>query len=68
MALFDFDLTMLAYLDPGSGAMLLQVIAAGVAGFLVFMKYQGRRLKGFLTGRGKRDEASSRGTEVPSED
>ena len=33
----------LAYLDPGTGAMLLQMLLAGVAGVVVFFKYQGRR-------------------------
>ncbi len=33
----------LAYLDPGSGSMLLQMLLAGVAGIFVFMKFQGRR-------------------------
>lgn len=34
----------LAYLDPGSGSMILQMILAGVAGLAVFLRYQGRRL------------------------
>jgi len=34
----------LAYLDPGSGSMILQMILAGVAGLVVFLRYQGKRL------------------------
>jgi hypothetical protein len=47
--------TPLAYLDPGSGAILLQLLAAGVAGFVVFFRYQGRRVKAFFR-RGGADE------------
>lgn len=31
--------TILAYFDPGSGSMLVQVIAGGAAGLFVFGKY-----------------------------
>ena len=34
-----------AYLDPGSGSMLLQLIAGGVAGFVVAGKMYWGRLK-----------------------
>lgn len=46
----------LLYLDPGSGAMLLQMLVAGVAGLFLFIKYQGRRFLGFFSG-GRRDRA-----------
>ena len=39
----------LAYLDPGSGSMILQAILGGIAGVLVALKMFGRRLLGFLT-------------------
>jgi len=32
-------MTILAYFDPGSGSMLVQAIAGGAAGLLVFGKY-----------------------------
>ena len=38
----------LAYLDPGSGAIIVQALVAGVAGAVVFFKYQGRRIKAFF--------------------
>lgn len=31
--------TILAYFDPGSGSMLVQMLIGGVAGFLVFARY-----------------------------
>ncbi len=38
-----FRLT-LAYLDPGTGTMILQAVLGGVAGIAVFLKTRGRRL------------------------
>jgi hypothetical protein len=46
----------LAYLDPGTGSMLLQAVVAGVAGAAVAGKLYWRRLKAFLH-IGKRDDA-----------
>jgi hypothetical protein len=37
-----------AYLDPGTGTMILQIILGGVAGILVAGKLYWTRLKGFL--------------------
>jgi hypothetical protein len=34
----------LAYLDAGSGSLLIQAVVAGVAGAAVFLKYGWRRL------------------------
>ena len=39
---------MLAYLDPGSGSMLLGLIASGMAGIVVVFKTFGHRIKSFL--------------------
>lgn len=47
--------TVLAYLDPGSGSLLLQGLVAGVASAAVMAKVYWRRAKRFL-GFG-RDEA-----------
>ncbi|MDQ3890489.1 MAG: hypothetical protein M3312_08055 [Actinomycetota bacterium] len=44
----------LAYLDPGSGSMIVQVIAGGVAAAAVAGRLYWRRLKAFLH-IGKRD-------------
>jgi hypothetical protein len=38
----------LAYLDPGSGSMLLQALLGGLAGFAVAVKMFGRRLFSYL--------------------
>jgi hypothetical protein len=46
--------TVLAYLDPGSGSMILQVIAGGVAAIAVTAKLYWNRLLKFL--RIKKDE------------
>ena len=37
-----------AYLDPGTGTMILQIILGGVAGILMAGKLYWTRLKGFL--------------------
>ena len=47
---------MLAYLDPGAGSMILQVLAGGVAGIAVVGKLYWRRIKRAL--RLGRDDAT----------
>jgi hypothetical protein len=47
---------MLAYLDPGSGSMLLQVLAGGAAAVAVTGKLYWRRLMRFLRIRKRDDE------------
>jgi hypothetical protein len=44
----------IAYLDPGSGSMILQVLTGGVAAAAVAGRLYWHRLKGFL-GFGKRE-------------
>lgn len=40
------------YLDPGSGSLLIQLLAAGVLGGLgILVKTFWRQIKGFLTGK-----------------
>ena len=51
-------LTVLAYLDPGSGSMLIQIIVGGIAAAGVSIKLFWRRITGWLPGR-KRDEQSA---------
>ena len=48
----------IAYLDPGSGSMILQVVTGGVAAAAVAGRIYWRRLKGFF-GLGKRDDEPS---------
>jgi hypothetical protein len=40
--------TILGYIDPGSGSMFLQGLAAGIAGIGVLAKVYWRRLKRFF--------------------
>lgn len=42
----------LAYLDPGTGAMILQVVLGGIAAGFVFFRDQFKRLWYFVTARG----------------
>lgn len=44
-----------AYLDPGSGSMLLQLILGGVAGFVVLVKLYWQKLKA-LVGLGRTEK------------
>lgn len=39
-----------AYLDPGSGSMILQIIAGGIAGLAVALKMFWHRIRGFFGG------------------
>ena len=48
---------MLAYLDPGAGSMILQALAGGVAGLVVFGRIYWGRIKRAL--RFGRDDATS---------
>jgi hypothetical protein len=38
-----------AYLDPGSGSMLMQLLVGGIAGIGVLLKVYGRTLLAFLS-------------------
>lgn len=53
--------TVFAYLDPGSGSMMLQVIAGGLAAAAVTMKVYWRRMLVFLHIR-KPDEETETAT------
>jgi hypothetical protein len=57
-----------AYIDPGSGSMILQAIVGGVAAALVFAKFWWRRLLEFLHIRKPEDAEAGpvRLTEEPS--
>jgi hypothetical protein len=51
--------TLLAYLDPGSGSMILQILVGGVAAVAVTAKLYWRRLLRFLRIRKDDDEQAS---------
>lgn len=53
----------LAYLDPGTGSLFLQILLGGVAGLLVILKLFWRRMLAFFGIRRAADEK----TPVPSE-
>ena len=50
--------TVFAYLDPGSGSMMLQVIAGGLAAAAVTLKVYWRRLLVFLRIRKPEEETA----------
>ena len=50
--------TLLAYLDPGSGSMILQIIAGGLAAVAVTAKLYWGRLLTFLRIRKPEEEAA----------
>lgn len=52
------SLAPLAYLDPGSGALIVQMLLAGVAGVVLFLKMQGRRVLS-LFGLRRKDESEA---------
>ena len=56
----------LAYLDPGSGSMMLQVIAGGLAAAAVTVKVYWRRLLVFLRIRKPEEETVTTQTESSS--
>ena len=47
------DVFVLAYIDPGSGSMLLQMLLGGVAGVAVAVRMYWHRLRGFFGSRSK---------------
>jgi hypothetical protein len=58
--------TVFAYLDPGSGSMMLQVIAGGLAAAAVTLKVYWRRLLVLLHIRKPAEETTQPQTESPS--
>ena len=55
-----------AYIDPGTGSMLLQGLIAGIAAGLVVIKLYWYKVKMFLFGRGQKDNSPA--DNVPDED
>jgi hypothetical protein len=55
--------TLLAYLDPGSGSMILQILAGGVAAVAVTAKLYWRRLLRFL--RIRKDDPETEAASKP---
>ena len=51
-------MSLFAYIDAGTGSMLLQMLAGGVAGIAVMAKLYWRRFKRFITGANRRESDS----------
>jgi hypothetical protein len=58
--------TVLANLDPGSGSMMLQVLAGGIAAAAVTLKVYWRRLLVFLRIKKPQEDTATAQTESPS--
>ena len=52
-----FDFSLMAYLDPGSGSMLMQLLVGGIAGLGVFFKLYGRALLGLVLSKRQPQDA-----------
>ena len=55
---------LLAYLDPGSGSMILQIIAGGAAAVAVTAKLYWNRILTFLRIRKPEDETATQSTDT----
>ncbi|RPI57477.1 MAG: hypothetical protein EHM55_01730 [Acidobacteria bacterium] len=53
------DHFLLAYIDPGSGALMLQALVAGAVGVLVFCRQLITNITSKLFGRRQADESSA---------
>ena len=51
LAVFAYVPDAFAYLDPGTGSILLQGLIAGLAGGLMFLRLYWKKLKEVFTGR-----------------
>jgi len=66
--LFDLVVKPVAYLDPGSGSMLIQVLLAVVLGAGVAVKIFWRSIKAFFTGKKPSDGTAEDPTAVVDDD
>jgi len=48
-----------AYLDPGTGSLLIQLLVGGFAGLATFIKFRWGSIRGWLDQRSKTDEVST---------
>jgi len=47
---FAFPARVFAYIDPGTGSYLLQILLAGLFGGLLFLRIFWKKVKAFFTG------------------
>ncbi len=66
--LFDFAVKPAAYLDPGSGSMLIQILLAALLGAGVAVKIFWRNIKAFFTGKKAGDASVEDPTAVEDND
>jgi len=57
---FDFSRPAFAYLDPGTGSIMLQLLLGGVAGGLVVAKLYWNKLKGLFFRGGASEELDAK--------
>ena len=65
--LFDLVVKPVAYLDPGSGSMLIQIIIAAVLGAGVAIRVFWKNIKAFFTGKKSSDISEEDPTEILDE-
>jgi hypothetical protein len=51
-----------AYIDPGTGSLIIQAIVAALAGLLLYIKLYWHKIKNIFS---KKDSASDQGVEKP---
>jgi hypothetical protein len=56
---------LLAYIDPGTGALLLQTLIAGVIGVLFYFRSVLKKIGGWLRGRGWKREDDENDSSTP---
>jgi len=59
-----FPASAYAYLDPGTGSYIFQLILAGIVGFLFVLRLYWKRIKGFFT----RSSSENAGAEIGKPD
>jgi len=52
------DPLQIAYIDPLSGGLLVQLLLGGIAGAVLFLKVQGRRIRGWFAPRKQKDSGA----------
>lgn len=66
--LFDLIVKPTAYLDPGSGSMLIQILLATLLGAGVAVKIFWRNIKAFFTGKKASDTSVEDPTQIVDDD
>jgi hypothetical protein len=55
LIVFGFESSALAYLDPGTGSMVLQLLLGGIAGVVVILKLYWSRFVGLFRGNAREE-------------